>query len=420
VTSEHSTQRLVVPLDAVDHHPNAVAVATAIARKMGAEVEIVVVVDPASESVDPPPATTMADGVAVTTTFVRSPSVEAPLLDYATRPGTTMCLPSSGHTAVFDTFARSVSAWLVHRSNQAMFVVGPRCTAELRGTVLAIAVDGTPDGEAIIEPALDVAATLGLVPMLYQVLPEGTQAYVRDARESTYVARLAQKFARTGVEIEYDVLHDRHVGRGLSRLAEDGAVAMVAMATHGHTADERLLLPSVAHQLIRHSPCPVLLAPRTVPEAAFDHGSGRRVVVGVDGSSADEVAIAVGVEEAQRREAALEVVHAWVRSWHVVDGDEMVSDDTQVDKQRAQSILDAALAHATDLAPSINTFGWLAERLPINALLEACTNADLLVLGEHRYNSLERWMFGSTTEAALNRAVIPVLVVPDWADVPHS
>src|SRR5262249_13531113 len=45
---------------------------------------------------------------------------------------------------------------------------------------------------------------------------------------------------------------------GIVRLAEELAVDLIVMATHGRTSLPHFLLGSVAEKVIRHAPCPVL------------------------------------------------------------------------------------------------------------------------------------------------------------------
>ncbi len=410
-------QVLIVPVDDPHDRANALEVVRGIARKLSAAVEHVTVVDPDVEVASLEPITHLVDGVAITSRKVRDESIDRPLIDRLDDPAALMCVPSSGRTAVVESLAGSVSASLLHHARVPIVVIGPVCQPEFRGTILAIAVDGSTDGETIVEPALDLAEALGLIPMLYQVLPEGTQATIGDAREVSYVARLAERFTRPGLAVQYDVLHDRHPGRGLSRLTDDDSVALVAMSSHGHAPAERLTLPSVAHQLIRHARCPVFLGPRTTPIVAFDHGTRRRVVVGVDGSPVDRAAISIAVDQAEHRDAAVEIVHAWSQSWYFVEGGMTVRGDLANDRDVALRVMAAAVAYAGELSPSIDVIAWVAERLPLDALLEAAIGADLLVVGEHRYNLLERITLGSNTQAVIHRSPIPVIVVPEWAQV---
>lgn len=49
---------------------------------------------------------------------------------------------------------------------------------------------------------------------------------------------------------------------------------------------------------------------------------------------------------------------------------------------------------------------------PVDELLAAAGNADLLVLGTHGYRGMDRILLGSVAETLLRRAEVPLLVVP--------
>jgi nucleotide-binding universal stress UspA family protein len=248
------------------------------------------------------------------------------------------------------------------------------------------------------------------------VIGEGSQANLYDVRESSHVARLAAQYTRPDLAVEYEVLHDRHVARALSRLTADDEIAMIALALHGLRPTERILIPSVVHEVIRHAKCPVLLAPRPSPVLHTDRGPGARVVVGVDGSPADHGPLVVAADEAARRHARLEIVHAWSRSWTVVEGGIVSGGDVEIDTRNARDVMNIAALKAKALAPEVEIIEWLVERDPTDALLDAAWDADLVVVGERRYKPVERWMLGSTTEAIIHRSPVPIIVVPEWTE----
>jgi nucleotide-binding universal stress UspA family protein len=51
------------------------------------------------------------------------------------------------------------------------------------------------------------------------------------------------------------------------------------------------------------------------------------------------------------------------------------------------------------------------DRAPVQAILDASADHDLVVIGTHGRRGFNRWMFGSVTEGALRRATKPFLVV---------
>ena len=161
--------------------------------------------------------------------------------------------------------------------------------------------------------------------------------------------------------------------------------------------------------MLRHARCPVLLGRRTLQAGDVDHGDGPRVVAGIDGSSGDADVLMTAAIEADRRHAVLEIVYAWTPAWFSDDGGVAVSEATARD---AQAVMDRGVATVRERSSSVVVRPVLMERLPIEAILEAALGAEMVVIGEHHHGVIERSIFGSTTEAVLRRASVPVVVVP--------
>jgi nucleotide-binding universal stress UspA family protein len=51
------------------------------------------------------------------------------------------------------------------------------------------------------------------------------------------------------------------------------------------------------------------------------------------------------------------------------------------------------------------------DRSPVQAILDAEREHDLVVMGTHGRRGFNRWMFGSVSEGALRRATKPFLVI---------
>jgi len=87
-----------------------------------------------------------------------------------------------------------------------------------------------------------------------------------------YQEEMSEKLQRLEVPVA-DVDVERRLRRGdpvaeILRLAEDGACDLIVMGTHGRTGLGRLLMGSVAEQVVRRAPCPVLTVKTPLPETA--------------------------------------------------------------------------------------------------------------------------------------------------------
>ena len=77
-----------------------------------------------------------------------------------------------------------------------------------------------------------------------------------DGHPARVAARMHQQ---TGHEIEYEVLHGDKPSRSIVDFAERNDATFVFATTHGRTGLDRLRLGSVAAEVVRHAPCPVVL-----------------------------------------------------------------------------------------------------------------------------------------------------------------
>ncbi|HUI28160.1 MAG TPA: universal stress protein [Candidatus Kryptonia bacterium] len=81
------------------------------------------------------------------------------------------------------------------------------------------------------------------------------------------LARLADRFARRGVELE-TVLETGLPAQAIVETARKRDVDLIVMATHGRTGFSHLLMGSVAEKVVRTAQCPVLTVPTHQPRRA--------------------------------------------------------------------------------------------------------------------------------------------------------
>jgi nucleotide-binding universal stress UspA family protein len=190
---------------------------------------------------------------------------------------------------------------------------------------------------------------------------------------------------------------------GEELVKESKAADLVVLGTSGAGAVESMLLGSVAHTVVRHAACPVVLVPDVV-EPLTPAGS---VVVGVDGSPAANAALEWAVAEADRRAAELVVVHAWRDTYGTVIDDAEAHDLRRVD---AALELDIAVERAREIAGG-TVRGVLVEGRAADAMIAAVLEADLLVVGSRGRGTVRSTLFGSVAHAVAERAKRPVAVI---------
>jgi nucleotide-binding universal stress UspA family protein len=239
-----------------------------------------------------------------------------------------------------------------------------------------------------------------MVPSPWMVPVAYDDALIRQTVAESLAAAVAK--AR---ELHPDVRFDERVEPGapsrlLVEVARDSALLVVGSTGAG--AAESWLLGSVAHAVARTSHCPVAIVPSREPGTATN-----TVVVGIDGSPAADEALIWAVDEADRRDAELVVVHAWEYPYGTELASPTVLYMTRVD---AALVLDAALERCRDRGRG-PICGELVEGNAAEAIVEHAHRADLVVVGSRGRGSFRSLLFGSVAHRVSEHAPCPVVIV---------
>ncbi len=162
-------------------------------------------------------------------------------------------------------------------------------------------------------------------------------------------------------------------------------------------------LTHLTRTCLHHATCPVVVVPD-------GHQSlSRRIVVGVCGTEASNVALRWAAQEAQLRHAGLLVCYAW-----------------QLHPGSAQDVLHPARAIPAQQGAALGRLReWVRQVLgpqqidvqvthggPLDGLLEAGTDADLIVVGRSDHSGLGRLLHGAVSDDLSGLAPCPVAVIP--------
>jgi nucleotide-binding universal stress UspA family protein len=190
------------------------------------------------------------------------------IIDEAKTDGALVCMASHGRGGPGVALLGSVTEEVLRSSPRPVVVIGPRVsqTESTEANVLAVCVDGSTFAEHAMAPAAAASHQFGLPLWLVQVAdpsggPPPDLARPSDVRETAYLYGLAA--SHPGVR-NFDVMHSRHPAREIAELPERFPVAMIVMATHGRSGWSRIVLGSVAMNVVHHTTCPVLLVPPTL------------------------------------------------------------------------------------------------------------------------------------------------------------
>jgi nucleotide-binding universal stress UspA family protein len=138
------------------------------------------------------------------------------------------------------------------------------------------AVDFSESSRHALELACDLAQRLGAeltlvhayeeAPAIEVPLPPDVFEHVALEAERQLAQWRGEAERRTGRKVEMQLVRG-DAGIELPQLADRGLFDLLVTGTHGRTGVKRAVMGSVAEKLVRHAPCPVLVARRPV-----DHG----------------------------------------------------------------------------------------------------------------------------------------------------
>ncbi len=140
-------------------------------------------------------------------------------------------------------------------------------------TRIIVPLDGSERSEAILpyarKLAHDATAEIVLLHVLVEAAPELNVPAVsplsppamdqeRQIEAAGYLKSITSKLEKEGSCVTY-LLRQGGVAETILGVAHDMEAQMIAMSTHGRTGMQRLLLGSIAEQVVHDSPIPVLL-----------------------------------------------------------------------------------------------------------------------------------------------------------------
>ena len=243
-------------------------------------------------------------------------------------------------------------------------------------------------------------------------VPSGlTTAQLEDLRRE--LLAFVQRDSSTALPIEAIVVEAPTVQAEIVAQAAGLGADVIVMGTHGRTGFERLLLGSVTEKVLRTAPQPVM----TVGSADSSTATGAfgRILCGVDFSDCSLAALKYALTLADGADAHLSVVN--VIEWTPIGYDPLIGPPTDMVGYRMSAEADGrerlhqAVVHANAANVSVDEI--VTSGKPHREILRIARKrgSDLIVLGIHGRNPIDRLFFGSTAEPIVRHAPCPVLTV---------
>jgi nucleotide-binding universal stress UspA family protein len=304
------------------------------------------------------------------------------------------------------------------------------------GSIL-VPLDGSAFGEHALPVALGIARRAGAplhLAHVHQVVPPTTIAgvAVQDnlelamrKEEMAYLEGVVRRLAEVEPVPVRAALLDGEVAGALENYARMTAADLVVLATHGRGALGRFWLGSVADELVRHLPMPVLLVrPR---EEAVELGAEpilKHILLPLDGTPLAEQIIEPALELGGltgARYTLLRAVGPVLRTLYLPEGrgvEGMASgmlDDIQARQSelltQARNYLEGVAVRLRSRTPHVGTRVIVEDQPAVGILREAeIMGADLIALATHGRRGLKRLILGSVADKVIRGANLPVLV----------
>lgn len=269
---------------------------------------------------------------------------------------------------------------------------------------ILVALDGSEAAQAAAAWAADLAWSIGAKIVAATVVEHaGTRrpgdAYPSDGErllEEEWVVPLTAR----GIDLELAVMHG-DPRTELAKYVADGDVDAVVVGTTGSGGFRGLGLGGVAHYLAHHLPCPLIAVPRVGGPL-----SRACVIVGADGSAANERALRWAVETADQLDGRAEALFV-----HSPLADVMTHTASNWTYPGEEKVRAAADRISSEIAPVEVT---LASGNPVEELVRAAAvhDAAMIVVGRRGWGSVFGTVVGRVPAQLLHHAERPVAVVP--------
>jgi len=290
------------------------------------------------------------------------------------------------------------------------------------------ATDFSPTSESALPYATAISRRFGSMLHVAHVLSDSSVLLMTGGVDYVSVGTLyedahsdaQERIQRITTRLE-GIPHRTYVRHGqvwtnLSSIVKENAIDLIVVGSHGRTGLEKLLLGSVAEDIMRHLPCPVLtVGPKVAGRAKLQEFQTkgrelapvelelRQIVFATNFTTGAMIVapVAVGLAEQFRAQLTLMHVIEQYANWDTRPGP--IEDGVQ--KLQALVPKDASLAYPPEI---MMEFGTASECILDTA---AERDADLIVLGARPAEGATHLPW-STVHRVVAHAACPVLTVP--------
>ncbi|MCK5921559.1 MAG: universal stress protein, partial [Methylococcales bacterium] len=225
----------------------------------------------------------------------------------------------------------------------------------------------------------------------------GQKVQIEQSEQSDYLSQIANQLKTSGVDVDYAV-RNGNIAEEIGAAAVDG-MDLVVMSTHGRSGFKRLLIGSIATQMLQACKTPLLLLRPT--GGWRSRGTGfRKLLVALDGSEFSEQVLPYVHSIAQHFGSEVLLLSVPV-------GSSSTKYRVQIE-QYLENI--AAELRGVGLKVQPIVTGAEAARTIVNT--SEAEQVDLIMLATHGRGGFQRLMVGSVADQVVKDMPCPVFLLP--------
>ena len=299
-------------------------------------------------------------------------------------------------------------------------------------TRILVPLDGSQLSEVALPHALHLAQIFHSKLVLIQVLEASSGAeggdlieplswQIQKAESDLYLRGIVTRLGEIGLDVEYQILEGR-TPETIVQYAQNNAVDLVVMSSHGYSGLSRWNISSVISKVIEKVYLPVLVIRAYL--ALEDTGTEvhyKKILVPFDLSKRAECSLPIAITIAQADEGELVLVHVLRRPEVMTSTPESVELNRLADEYvtLSQTATSSYLDEMCERMP-VPCRARLVQNDSIPRALHEVVDqeaADLVIFCAHGQAGQADWPYGSVSRNYIEQGTRPVLVLQD---IPHT
>ena len=286
-------------------------------------------------------------------------------------------------------------------------------------TRILLPTDLSENAEHAMRQAVELAVQLGATIDVVHVvalhsadpgaLKDSLEGYLKKLEDEVFedLSSRSLKIKERGVKVEVSVERSVSVSEAIIDKAHSDGAELIVMGTHGRTGFSKLLMGSVAEQVVQHASCDVVIVRNDAKVAESERGF-EPILVPVDFTDYSRKALDRARTLSSSEGAGVlmqHVVNAPIHPSFYAGGITRMFD---LDPKLPDRIREKMEAMADGPAELI-----VSEGNPSEEILKTAQERDvqMIVMGSRGLSGLDHVLLGSVAERVLRKAPVPVLVV---------